>query len=394
MAIPSDHGHFLTPGRRLGLGVTLSAALHLAGLAALAALATRAGRATFTYDLEGWDTVEISDVGEAPAGPLPATPAASGPKAMTEAAPPAAEPTRPAPTRPGGHATRPEPHAVRRPRPRVATTPASPALVPAPSAAPAPPAQGSGKAASVVPEAHPGAAIDVGGRGEKIERVVDSDGHSALALFRADLKRRLRAAWRPIEIYQRLDPQGQLEGSRLITVVQVRLRADGTAERIAVNDSSGFAALDDEAQAALRRVLPLPRLAGEIVDDKGGFDVRCAFHLDVGLYRFAQDMRHAIAKVWHPSKAFLATGDKERKTVLRLTLTREGGLTKTTVMASAGIDFLDARAQAALQPGTQLPPPPPGFFRKPGPVSVVVAFHHGAGELHILLPREVLEEDE
>jgi TonB family protein len=254
---------------------------------------------------------------------------------------------------------------------------------------------GPGEAASGTLEArHPGAAVDVGGRGEKIETAADSDGRSGLALFRADLKRRLRAAWRPVEIYQRLDPQGQLEGSRLITALHVRLRADGTAERVTVSDSSGFAALDDEALAALRRVLPLPRLSAEIVDDKGGFDVRCAFHLDVGLYRFAQELHRAIAKEWHPSKAFLASGDKERKTVLRLTLSREGGLTKTTVMLSAGIDFLDDRAQAALKPGIQLPPPPPGFFRKPGPVSVVVAFHHGIGDLRILLPREALEEDE
>jgi TonB family protein len=394
MATPSDHGVLLTPRQRLGMGAALSAALHVAGLVLLA---TRVDRAMSVDDVEGWDTVEVSDVGEAPLGPpLPAT--APEPEIASTAEPTrsVAEATGAAPdaARPPAEPARPPPP-PRRPRPpRVAITPAPPRAATSPASATPTGAEGPGKTG--IPAArHPGAAIDVGGRGEKTDAVVpEHEGHSALALFRADLKRRLRAAWRPIEIYQRLDPQGQLQGSRLITAVQVRLRADGTAEQAAVNGSSGFAALDNEALAALRRALPLPRLAPEIIDGKGGFEVRCTFHLDIGLYRFARELHHAIAQEWHPSRAFLMSGDKTRKTVLRLTLSREGALTATSVMTSAGIDFLDSGAQAALKPGIRLPPPPPGFFRKGTAVPVVVAFDHGAGNLHILLPHEALEEDE
>jgi TonB family protein len=218
-------------------------------------------------------------------------------------------------------------------------------------------------------------------------------GPSPLAAFRAELKARLRAAWRPVEVYQRLDPAGQLQGSRLITGLQVRFRADGTVEQAAVARSSGYPQLDGEALAALARIRPLPPLPREIVDDKGGADVPCSFHLDVGLYRFAGDLRRAIAGEWRPSRAFQASGDQERKTVLRLTLTRDGALTNATMTTSAGIDFLDAGALAAVKPGSRLPAPPPGFFRRPGPVLVVVAFDHADGNLHILLPREDLEDD-
>jgi len=222
---------------------------------------------------------------------------------------------------------------------------------------------------------------------------VGAKGRTVVAAYLADLKGRLKSSWRPKEVYHRMDPQGRLQGSVLVTRLEVRLRADGTVEKAELYASSGVAALDTEARAALERMERLPRLPAEMVDARGGYVVRCSFHLNVGLYRFGNEVHRAIAEGWRPSKAFAVTSENERVTVIRLTLTKDGALTKAEVATSAGIDFLDQGALTSVKPGMRLPPPPPVFTRVPGPIPVMVAFFHRAGRLHVLKPREELEDD-
>ncbi len=391
-------------GRRMGLGFALSAACHLLALAGLAAFVTRAGSTLpgggiANVDVDPHEIIRISSADEsALAEALAQGPPALGAGASTTGGEPSAvgaaasvtgaasasgaaasaidsiqvagvDPA-PAQVRPAGEgATRPGParRAVRR-----ASRAGSPT-----AAASAPPAAAPEKA---VPAPPPESAPSTG-----------TPVPSPRSLFLAQLKRHLRAAWRAGEVYARVDPTGRLEGSMFVSGLQVRLRANGTVERAELKDSSGIPDLDHEAQGTVARMQPMPPLPDELVDASGGFDVRCSFHLDVGLFRFANKLHHAIAEHWRPSQAFAATSEVERKTVVRLRLDRQGVLVDGVVVASAGVDFLDSGAVAWVKPGIRFPPPPPAFGKGEGPVPVFVAFLHRAGEPRVLKPREDLE---
>jgi protein TonB len=214
----------------------------------------------------------------------------------------------------------------------------------------------------------------------------------ARAAFRSQLRRHLHEAWHANEVFARIDPHGHLEGSLFTTAIKVRLRADGTIESSGLAESSGIPALDREAADGLTRMEPLPPLPASMQDERGGWDVLCKFYLDVGLFRFAAEIRNAISEKWRPSRAYAATSDQERKTVARFVLTGDGTLVSAEVVQSAGIDFLDANALAMARPGMRLPPPPPAFMRQPGPANVFVAFLHHAGDVRVLKPREDVED--
>jgi TonB family protein len=214
----------------------------------------------------------------------------------------------------------------------------------------------------------------------------------ARAAFRAQLRRHLHDAWHANEVFTRIDPQGRLDGSLFTTGIQVRLRADGTIERADLAESSGIAALDKEALGTLTRIEPLPPVPPTMLDAQGGWTVLCKFYLDVGLFRFAAEIRRAITEKWRPSRAFAVTAEQERKTVLRFVLNSDGTLVNAGVVQSSGLDFLDNNALAMAQPGLRLPAPPPAFMRQPGPANVFVAFLHQAGDVRVLKPREDVED--
>jgi hypothetical protein len=138
---------------------------------------------------------------------------------------------------------------------------------------------------------------------------------------------------------------------------------------------------------------PLSHVPDELVDPQGSALVRCAFHLDLGQYRFANQLRRAVAAQWRPARAFMLSSQVERVTRVRLMLDRQGKLLSWSVIAPAGLDLLDVNALAWARPGLALPAPPPAFHRGAGDVPVFVAFYHLAGEVHFLWPREDLEGD-
>ena len=394
---------FSTVPRPLRVGAALSAGIHLLAIAGLSLLVTRPGSRAPEGGTDGGEVVVelTTGIGEAvepgprleesgpdrhdrsPAserragssrqsGTLPASGApadAAGARQVATAALPA-----PAVARTGAAATARGPVTARkkasgasRRSPQVAARASSPA-----------------QAASIPEKTEPLVATDKSSQ-------AGTPVPSPRAIFLAHMKKQLRAAWRAGEVYLRVDPHGRLHGSMLVTGLQVRLRADGTVEKAVLQDSSGIDDLDTEALAALQRVQGLGKVPAELIDDKAGFDVRCTFHLDVGLYRFANQLHEAIAREWRPSKAYAATMEQERRTIVRLMMTKQGALTEAKVVASAGIDFLDQGAVSWVRPGMGFPPPPPAFGKGEGPVSVFVAFLHLAGEPRVLKPREDLE---
>jgi TonB family protein len=213
------------------------------------------------------------------------------------------------------------------------------------------------------------------------------------AAYRARLRRHMHEAWRANEVFMRIDPNGRLEGSLFTTAVQLRLSPDGRIARAELGESSGIATLDKEALAAIGRMAPMPPVPPHMIDAQGGWPVLAKFFLDVGMFRFAAEIRRALADKWRPSRAFATTAVEEKKTIVKLLLERDGTVLGASVLASSGLGFLDENALTAAPAGWRLPPPPPAFTKQPGPAQVFIAFLHQAGDVRVLRPREDVEEE-
>jgi TonB family protein len=405
MVSPWSDQRFRRSGPRLSIGLALSGVMHVLCLAGLTLFLTRPGN---RIDAEGSEepavVVDIGDSDPFTPEPFfgPAQPesgpdlddsSASGKRLLADRAPDSAGrlPTATAP--PAGAGPKRVATAAL-PAPAVARPAATPVSTrPSAGKRARRPAARSRMAARTAPQATAGSESD---RPEpemptRPAAQVGTPGPSPRGVFLARMKRHLRAAWRAFEVYARIDPTGRLHGSMFESGLQVRLRADGTLERAELRSSSGIEELDVEAMSALRRIEPLGPVPDELLDEQRGFDVRCTFYLDVGLYRFANELHHAIAREWRPSRAYAATAEQERRTVVRLMLSRQGDVVQADVVSPAGIDFLDQGALSWVRPGLRFPPPPPAFGRGPGPVPIFVAFLHLAGEPRVLKPREDLE---
>lgn len=314
--------------------------------------------------------------------PAPAPEAASAAAPDKQAAPAAAPGiTREKPEKkPGIVAAEPVRVARAKAEPEVSKTEAAPAAPP--DAGPAATATGAGTTAD--PSSGPSWGV-VG---------VAPPGGSPLGLFVGLLNEKLREQWRAKEVYQRVDPRGRLGGSMFSTILDVRIRADGSLEQVAVRTSSGVPELDTEALEAFKRAQPLPHPPAGVLDGQGGYALQFGFHLDVAMFHFASQVQRTILEEWRGSPAFRQAGDHARKTLARLLLTKEGVLVHVVVLGSSGLDFLDEGIGKALQPGMRFPPPPPAFGHRPGLVPVDLEFLHyihAPSGVHMLRPREVQE---
>jgi TonB family protein len=202
---------------------------------------------------------------------------------------------------------------------------------------------------------------------------------SSYAGFINVVRDRVRRVWRVREVYQQADPLQRYRGDALVTEVEVRVAADGTVSSARVLKGSGMEEVDEEAAAALRRAGPYPPPFG-IADPHGGLTFQITFTLDLSLLRFMIAARQALVERWHPSRAFRVGGDRERITVFRVLLSRDGVVTQVNPVASAGLEFLDTKALAAIKPGDRLPAPPDFFPTVTGGlVPVFVEFRHRVG---------------
>ncbi len=115
------------------------------------------------------------------------------------------------------------------------------------------------------------------------------------------------------------------------------------------------------------------------VDDEGDTNV-----LNTRKFRywdFFQRVKDKIANEWEPNEVWRAHdptgqkyGVKDRYTVLRVTLDREGIVKKVRVMRESGLDFLDAEASRAFMAASPFPNPPKGLQNSEGDVDVPFGF--------------------
>lgn len=211
---------------------------------------------------------------------------------------------------------------------------------------------------------------------------------SALALFMRQIETAIARHWFPQSVYTRVDPGGSIKGVERRTAMKVRVRADGSLERLDIESSSGVPALDEEAMAAFHRAKPFPRPPGVALDAQGGLTFPFAVTLDLELARFKSDVKRMVGATWRPrSRLYI---DQDRITVVKALLNTEGVVAHTTVESPSGNAFLDGSALAAMSAGMRLPRPPPSLGQVAGMFPLRVAFVHrfrGEHDVQVLVER-------
>jgi protein TonB len=211
---------------------------------------------------------------------------------------------------------------------------------------------------------------------------------SAMARFMRQIEAAISQHWFPQSVYGRVDPSGNIRGVERRTALRVRVRADGTLERLDIESSSGVAALDEEAMAAFHRAKPFPHPPGVTLDSKGGLTFPFSVTLDLELARFKSDVKRMVGATWRPRGRLYI--DMDRITVVRALLNAEGVVAHSTVESTSGNSFLDGSALSAISAGMRLPRPPRSVGEVAGMVPLRIAFVHrfrGEHDLQVLIDR-------
>jgi len=211
---------------------------------------------------------------------------------------------------------------------------------------------------------------------------------SAMALFLRQIEASIARHWFPQEVYTRVDPGGQISGVERRTAMKVRVRADGTLERIDIESSSGVSALDEEARAAFQRSQPFPRPPGNVLDSRGGLTFPFSMTLDLEMARWKSDVRRIVAAQWRPRARIYI--DQDRVTVVKLLLGVDGVVAHAAVETASGSGFLDGSALSAVSAGLRLPRPPRSLEEVAGMRPVRIAFMHrfrGEHDLQVMVDR-------
>ena len=211
---------------------------------------------------------------------------------------------------------------------------------------------------------------------------------SALALFMRQVEASISRHWFPQSVYTRVDPGGTIQGVERRTAMRVRVRADGSLERLDVESSSGVPALDEEAMAAFHRAKPFPRPPALALDSKGGLTFPFSVTLDLELARFKSDVKRMVGATWRPRGRLYI--DQDRLTVVRALVSAEGVVSHATVETSSGSTFLDGSALQAITAGMRLPRPPASLGQVAGMIPLRIAFMHrfrGEHDLQVLAER-------
>jgi TonB family protein len=209
---------------------------------------------------------------------------------------------------------------------------------------------------------------------------------SALALFLHQVEGAIARNWFPQEVYTRVDPAGHISGVERRTAMQVRIRADGTLERVDVQASSGVTALDEEARAAFQRAQPFPRPPGSALDSRGGLSFPFSVTLDLEMARWKSDVKRMVGALWRPRPRIYI--DQDRVTVVKLLLSPDGVVAHAAIETPSGSSFLDGSTLSAVSAGLRLPRPPRSLEEVAGMRPVRIAFMHrfrGEHDLQVLV---------
>jgi TonB family protein len=209
---------------------------------------------------------------------------------------------------------------------------------------------------------------------------------SALALFLHQVEAAIARHWFPQEVYTRVDPAGNISGVERRTAMQVRIRADGSLERIDIQSSSGVAALDEEARAAFQRSQPFPRPSPLVLDSRGGLTFPFSVTLDLEMARWKSDVKRMVGALWRPrGRIFI---DQDRTTVVKALLGPDGTVAHVAIDTSSGNPFIDGSALSAIGPGMRFPKPPRSLEEVAGMRPIRIAFMHrfrGEHDLQVLV---------
>jgi outer membrane biosynthesis protein TonB len=215
---------------------------------------------------------------------------------------------------------------------------------------------------------------------------------SARARYQNLVRLRVQEVWKAADAYRKASAGGLIDGRPMENLVMLRVAADGTVERADLQLRSGIGPLDQEAVAVFARASPFDRPPGDILDERGGLQFPVRLTVEENVTTFQQQARRTIRDRWRPSPAFSRAGDHERVTVARVLLTAQGVLARAQVISSAGIDFLDQGAMAALAAGLRLPDPPGEYAHVGGLVPLLVEFRHTVKrpppDVRVLKPNE------
>jgi TonB family protein len=124
-------------------------------------------------------------------------------------------------------------------------------------------------------------------------------------------------------------------------------------------------------------------------DHVEGVDVGDATFLNTREWKYAgffNRVKQTVAENWNPMSAASArdpTGSryfqKDRTTVLAITLNPQGGVTEIKVARSSGLDFLDQTAIEAFQRAQPFVNPPNGLADSHGDIRFTFGFHVSTG---------------
>jgi TonB family protein len=167
--------------------------------------------------------------------------------------------------------------------------------------------------------------------------------------------------------------------------MQVRIRADGSLERVDVQSSSGVTALDDEARAAFQRAQPFARPPSSVLDSRGGISFPFSVTLDLEMARWKSDVKRMVGALWRPRARIFV--DQDRTTVVKVLLSPDGVVASFAIETPSGNSFIDGSALTAISSGMRLPRPPRSLEEVAGMRPFRIAFMHrfrGEHDLQVL----------
>jgi TonB family protein len=159
----------------------------------------------------------------------------------------------------------------------------------------------------------------------------------------------------------------------------VRVRADGAVDELALDGSSGTAALDREAEAAFRRAQPFAPPPAGILGQDGHLGFRFGLALDLSAARFLAACSRALRLAWRSFRGLRAGED--RLVVARVWLRGDGSVAEAALEIPSLVAALDASVLEAVRSIAVFPRPPPTVLGAGGRAQFRAAFvMRGQGE--------------